>query len=205
MVAALQHPYLSPEAYLEWELLQEQRYEYIDGFAYAMTGGTLPHSDLAFNFATILRNQLPSRCKARTSDAKVGLTERGPFFYPDVSVSCDPRDRTAIKYIQFPSLIVEVLSPATEAYDRGGKFTQYRRLETLKEYVLVSSDAIAVDIFRLNANHKWELTPYVAGDEISLTSVEVKFAIDLLYEDVIFAEAAPTGKLDAEGDRAPQP
>ena len=133
MVAALQQPYLSPEAYLEWELLQEQRYEYVDGMAYAMTGGTLAHADLGFNFATILRNHRQGRCKVRTSDAKVGLTERGPFFYPDVSVSWDARDRTAIKYMQFPSLIIEVLSPATEAYDRGSKFTQYRRLTTLLE------------------------------------------------------------------------
>ncbi len=192
MVAALQSPDLSPAAYLEWEILQEQRYEYVNGLAYAMTGGTLPHADLAFNFATILRSHLQGRCKVRTSDAKVGLSERGPFFYPDASVSGDARDRTAIKYIQFPSLIVEVLSPATEAYDRGSKFTQYRRLETLQEYVLVSSDTIAVDIFRLNTNHKWELTPYETGDEIHLTSVDVKFAIAHLYEDVTFPENVPS-------------
>lgn len=175
----------SPQEYLEWEELQEIRYEYAEGEVYAMTGGTLLHSEIALNFGALLKNHLRGRgCRVFNSDAKVGVTENGPFFYPDVNVSCDKRDRTALKFVQYPCLIAEVLSPTTEAYDRGSKFAQYRRLESLKEYVLISSDGVNVEIFRLNQNNKWELTPYSQGDEIQLVSVDLDFSIDLLYEDI---------------------
>lgn len=189
MVAALKDPSFSPQEYLDWEPLQDLRYEYIDGRVYAMTGGTLPHSGIAVNLVSLLKNHLRGKgCSTLNSDAKIGITETGPFLYPDVSVTCDLRDRTAIKFALYPTLIAEVLSPSTEAYDRGGKFAQYRRLESLKEYILVRSDAIAVDIFRLNENQKWELTPYVEGDEIHLTSLDLTFPIELLYEDITLVE-----------------
>ncbi|MGG6268031.1 Uma2 family endonuclease [Leptolyngbya sp. AN03gr2] len=175
----------SPQEYLEWEEQQDIRYEYAEGEVYAMTGGTIPHSAIAVNFVSLLKSHLRGRgCQVLNSDAKVGITEEGPFFYPDVNVTCDERDRTALKFVQYPCLIAEVLSPTTEAYDRGGKFAQYRQLESLKEYVLISSDSINVEIFRLNQNNKWELTPYSKGDEIQLVSVDLKFSIDLLYEDI---------------------
>jgi len=184
MIANAQY-FFSPEKYLEWEERQEIRYEYVNGEVYAMTGGTLPHSGIALNFGVLLKNHLRGRgCQVFNSDAKVGVKEKGPFFYPDVNVTCDPRDRTALKFVQHPCIIAEVLSPSTEAYDRGSKFAQYRRFESLKEYVLISSDSINVEIFRLNEKGKWELTPYGEGDEIELTSVDFKFSIDLLYEDI---------------------
>lgn len=188
------HPqfFFSPEEYLEWEERQEIRYEYAEGEVYAMTGGTIPHSAIAVNFVSLLKNQLRSRgCQVLNSDAKVGISEKGSFFYPDVKVTCDKRDRTALKFVQYPCLIAEVLSPATEAYDRGNKFAQYRKLESLKEYVLISSESISVELFRLNEKGKWELTPYVEGDEIELTSLDLKFSIELLYEDVNLAPETP--------------
>ncbi|MBE9012257.1 Uma2 family endonuclease [Pseudanabaenaceae cyanobacterium LEGE 13415] len=175
----------SPQEYLDWEEQQEIRYEYAEGEVYAMTGGTIPHSAIAVNFVSLLKFHLRGRgCQVLNSDAKVGITEDGPFFYPDINVTCDQRDRTALKFVQYPCLIAEVLSPTTEAYDRGSKFAQYRQLESLKEYVLISSDSANVEIFRLNQNNKWELTPYSKGDEIQLVSVDLKFSIDLLYEDI---------------------
>jgi Uma2 family endonuclease len=192
MVANLQSPRFSPEEYLDWEEQQPIRYEYVDGEVYAMTGGTIPHSGIAVNFIVILKSHLRGQgCRVFNSDAKVRVTEQGPFFYPDISVTCDPRDRTALRFIGSPCLIAEVLSPSTEAYDRGSKFAQYRRFDSLKEYVLVSSEAIAVEIFRLNQNGKWELTPYAEGEEVHLTSVNLKFPIEQLYEDVILAPPIP--------------
>ncbi len=185
MSATLQYPRLTPQEYLDWEPLQDIRYEYIDGAVYAMTGGTLPHSEIAVNFTTLLKNHLRGKgCRVLGSDAKVGITENGPFLYADVSMSCDHRDRTALKFARYPSLIAEVLSPSTEAYDRGGKFAQYRRLGSVKEYVLISSEDISVDIFRLNEKGKWELTPYTWGDEIHLTSIDLRFPIEQLYENI---------------------
>lgn len=187
MIATPNKYEMTPDEYLEWEARQEIKHEYINGEVYAMTGGTISHNAIAVNLIAALRPHVRgSSCRVLGSDAKVGITEKGSFFYPDVLVTCNPQDRQAIQVIQFPKLIVEVLSPGTEAYDRGAKFAQYRRLESLEEYVLINSESIGVEIFRLNERRKWELTSYTNGDEIELVSIEFKFPIELLYEDVEF-------------------
>ena len=94
------------------------------------------------------------------ADAKVSVSEKGPYFYPDVVVSCEERDRRALKMVQYPCLILEVLSPGTEGYGRGDKFKFYRRLKTLQEYVLVDAEKLSVECYRLNERGKWELTAY---------------------------------------------
>lgn len=188
MIASPDRNYMSPQEYLEWEEREEFKYEYINGEVFAMTGGTIPHNDIAVNLTTALKNHLRgTSCKVSMADAKVGVSEKGPFHYPDVMVSCDERDRQAIKFIQYPCLIVEVLSPSTEGYDRGGKFTHYRRIQTLREYVLIDGEKIGVECFRLNERGLWELHPYEDGDEVYLTSVDFRFPISLVYEDVEFS------------------
>jgi Uma2 family endonuclease len=190
MIATRETFRFSPQEYLEWEDRQELRYEYFDGEVFAMTGGSLAHADIALNFASILREHLRGRCKVRNSDAKIGITEDGPFTYPDVSVSCDERDRTATKFSMHPCLVIEILSPRTEAYDRGGKFQLYRRLESLREYVLVGSESMTVEVFQLNALGVWEFFPYGPGDEVLLNSIDLSVAIDRIYEDVLLVAAA---------------
>ena len=185
MVATPQPPQLTPQAYFAWEAQQPLRYEYFNGNVFAMTGGSLPHADIAMNVASILRDRLQGRCKVRNSDAKVGITEAGPFVYPDVTVTCDPRDRTAQKFSRYPCLIVEVISPGTEAYDRGGKFKLYRRLETLQEYVLVGSDTKTVEVFRRNESGDWMFIPYGEGAEIELASLGLTVPMAAIYEDVM--------------------
>jgi len=184
MIANRQPNYFTAQDYLEWEEQEDIKYEYVSGEVLAMTGGTIPHNDIAVNLTTALKNHLRSSCKVLMADAKLGVSENGPFYYPDVMVSCDRRDRQAQKFIQYPCLIAEVLSPGTEAYDRGGKFTQYRRIETLREYVLIDAKQISVDCYKLNSSGIWELHPYTEGDEIHLTSVDFHSPISLLYEDV---------------------
>jgi Uma2 family endonuclease len=185
MVANSDRSYMSPEEFLEWEEQQDVKHEYINGEVFAMTGGTIPHNDIAFNVASGLRNHLKgSKCRVNIADVKVGVSEKGSFHYPDIIVSCHPQDKQAIKFIQFPCLIVEVLSPSTEAYDRGGKFQQYRRIETLQEYVLISADKIGLDCFRLNEKGLWELHPFVEGDEVHLVSVDFTLPLSLVYKDV---------------------
>ncbi|MFN6513552.1 MAG: Uma2 family endonuclease [Nostoc sp. CreGUA01] len=187
MIANSNRKYMSPQEYLEWEERQDIKYEYINGEVFAMTGGTIPHTSIALNLASALKSHLRgSPCRAFMADAKVAVTENGPFHYPDVVVSCDERDREAIQFIQYPCLIVEVLSPSTEAYDRGKKFMQYRRIETLQEYVLIDAEKISLDCFRLNDRGIWELHPYEEGNEVHLTSVDFRFPISLVYEDVQF-------------------
>lgn len=186
MVAVPDRQYLTLQDYLDWEEEQSIKYEYIDGEVFAMTGGTIPYNDLAVNLTTALKNHLRGKgCKVSMADAKVGVSERGPFHYPDVMVTCDERDRRAIRVIYYPCLIVEVLSPSTEAKDRGKKFQNYRRISTLKEYVLISSEQKFIECFRLNEKGVWELYTYSEGDEVELKSVDFRCPIELVYEDVI--------------------
>lgn len=184
MVATQQPRRFTPEQYFPWEAQQPQRYEYFDGEVFAMTGGSLPHADIALNIASALRPHLKGRCKVRNSDAKVGITGSGPFVYPDVSVSCDDRDRAAQQFSRYPCLIVEVISPSTEAYDRGGKFSLYRRLDSLQEYVLVGSETKTVDVFRRTSQGEWIFIPYGNSDSIELTSIGATIAMDDIYDDV---------------------
>ncbi len=197
MIAQAHLQLMTPQEYLEWEEQQPIKYEYINGEVYAMTGGTIPHNDIALNLASALKNHLRGKgCKVQIADAKVGISTDGPFHYPDVMVSCDLRDKKARKIIYHPCLIVEVLSPSTEAFDRGKKFNHYRRIDTLKEYILIDSEKMSIECYRLNEKNKWELTPYSleeAGDiqnelEVEFPSVNFRCPISLLYEDVSFPE-----------------
>lgn len=175
---------LTPSEYFDWEDQQELRYEYFDGQVFAMTGGSLRHADIALNIAVLLQLQLSGRCKVRNSDAKVGISDRGPFVYPDVSVSCDQQDRTAQKFCRYPCLIVEVLSPGTEAYDRGGKFSLYRQLSSLQEYVLVGSETKLVEIFRRGEGEQWLFTAYGEQDEIQFLSLGLTTSMAAIYQGV---------------------
>jgi Uma2 family endonuclease len=189
MVALKEHfPHFTPTEYLEWEEQQEFRHEYADGEVYAMTGGTLNHSAIAGNFHNILKNHLRgSGCKVFNSDAKVQVLESNSYLYPDISVTCDDRDRRATKFISYPCLIVEVLSPTTEAYDRGDKFALYRRSTTLQDYVLVSTNMMRVDLYQRNERGRWEILSYDAADTIELPSVNLSVLVEQIYEDIIFS------------------
>jgi Uma2 family endonuclease len=195
MIAQLQIQHMSPQEYLEWEEKQPIKYEYLNGEVYAMTGGTLPHSSITLNLASALKTHLRGKgCKVFITDAKVGVSINGPFFYPDIVVSCDPRDQKQRKILYHPCLIVEVLSPGTAHFDQGRKFRNYRRIETLKEYVLIETETMNVDCYRLNEKEKWELTNYSLEEptpdptepDVHLSSVNFHCPISSIYEDVVF-------------------
>ena len=171
--------------YLEWEPQQDLRYEFVWGQVQATTGDTIPHNLIALNLYSALRAQVRERgCRAFVSDVKLQVNDAGLYRYPDVMVSCDERDREVRHLIRYPTLIVEVLSPGTEALDRGNKFAEYRQLSTLQEYVLVSSEKVSVECFRRREGSFWVSQPYEDNDEIALESVDLRCPIDLLYEDV---------------------
>ena len=191
MIANRQSQFMTPEEYLEWEQHQEERHEYLDGEIIAMTGGSLSHNDIALNLYTALRPHVRARgCRINVSDVKVKVNAM-TYFYPDLVVSCDDRDRSATQLFQYPKLIVEVLSPSTEAYDRGKKFTHYRTLPTLQEYVLIDTAEMSVDCYRRGVGRQWLLVPHAVGDTLTLESVEFSCPIELLYEDVPL-ESAPS-------------
>ena len=196
MIANRQTPLMTPQDYLDWEEQQPLKYDYIEGEVYAMTGGTIPHNEIAVNLTTSLKNHLAGKgCKVLMADAKVGISEQGPFHYPDVMVSCDPRDKKARQVIYHPILIVEVLSPSTEGFDRGKKFAHYRRIESLREYILISADRVNVDCYRLNDRGKWEFSSYSLEEKNAEENLSVSFPIldfnvliSQLYEGVELEE-----------------
>ena len=176
---------LSPEEYLEWEERSEMRHEYIDGEVFAMAGSSDDHAAIVSNACVVLI-PFARKCGCRLFPQDVKARPKGlsRYYYPDLMVTCDERDR-ADKYVKrHYKLIVEVLSDSTEAFDRGRKFEDYRRSESLEEYVLIAQDRISVDVFRLNAAGKWELEGYGAGSVVELVSVGARFAIEELYLDV---------------------
>ncbi len=178
---------MTAEEYLEWEAKQELRYEYIDGEILAMTGGTLPHNSIALNFYTALRPHLRQKsCQAYVSDVKVKPSQLSRYFYPDLVVTCDSDDLKARDFIQNPKIIVEVLSPGTETYDRTKKFKYYRQIPSLQEYVLVDSEEINVEVYSRGEGKMWMYYEYEAGEIIALESIEFECAIELLYEGISF-------------------
>jgi Uma2 family endonuclease len=188
MIAAREHfPKFTPEEYFAWEERQQVRHEYIDGEVYAMTGGTLNHGRIALNFASLLKNHLRgSGCQLGNSDCRVNIHASTRYVYPDVSVTCDERDKTNTQYITYPCVIVEVTSSSTEAYDRGNKFKLYRRNPNLQEYVLVDAEAMEIELFRKADGDKWSIINYEPGDVVELTSIKLSFLIEQAYEDILF-------------------
>lgn len=188
MVASPQPVYIAPEEYLQLEENSPVKHEYIDGEVYAMAGASDAHVTIALNLATLLRTQLRgSGCRVYISDMKAQIETLKRFYYPDILVTCDPRDQETSNYKQFPCLVVEVLSDSTEAFDRGDKFADYQTLESLQEYVLINTRRQRVECFRRNEDGLWVLQSYTDAQSFQLKSIRFEGQIADLYEDVTFA------------------
>jgi Uma2 family endonuclease len=191
MVASPQTHFLEPGDYLEAEEDSPTKHEYRQGYAYAMAGASNTHVLITGNFFALLRSHVRGGdCRAYISDTKVHVEGCSAYYYPDVVVSCDPRDRSFSNFLRYPSLVVEVLSTTTEAFDRGDKFADYRKLESLQEYVLVSQNLMRVECFRRNADGQWVLYTFEAQDPVHLVSLGFSCPVAAVYEDVDFTAAA---------------
>ncbi|MDJ1175208.1 Uma2 family endonuclease [Roseofilum capinflatum] len=186
MVALSESYFISPEEYLDMEENNKIRHEYIDGELYAMTGGTDRHNIIGGNLYMLIRNHLRGTdCQVYFNDVKARIEKRNRFYYPDLMVTCDPRDRETPVHKGFPKLIIEVLSPGTEAFDRGDKFNDYDTLETLEEYVLVNTNKQRVDIFRRNGQSGWYFQAYTPdGETFPLQSLGLTVSFSDLYESI---------------------
>jgi Uma2 family endonuclease len=186
-------PRLTPEQYLEIERKADHKSEYLDGEMYAMSGGTRRHSLIAANINAALHAQLRGKpCNVFTSDLRVLVKASGLYAYPDVSVACgevrvlDGADDVLLN----PTLIVEVLSPSTEAYDRGRKFEHYRNIESLCHYLLVASDRVQLELFTRQSDRQWLLTTAANPEEqVALPSIGCTVLVSEVYEKVDLSEA----------------
>ena len=181
---------VTPEEYLAAERLSETRSEYSDGGVYPMTGATANHIRIVANITTELNIQLRGRqCDVFPIDMKVRLPDSHKFFYPDVAVVYGELrfhdDRKDI--ITNPDLVIEVLSPSTEAFDRGAKFHAYQTIETLKEYVLVAQDRHVIEQFVRRDDGKWSYTSAVGLESsLVLPSVGCTLSLNAVYDKVDF-------------------
>jgi len=187
---------LTIEEYLAFERETETRLDYLNGETFAMTGASHEHNVIVTNAVAALRPQLRSRgCTLYANDMRV-RTPADLFTYPDLVVVCgerrfdDPRRDTLLN----PTVLLEVLSESTRDYDRGTKFTHYRMIPSLVEYVLVAQDGIHVEHFVRQASDRWLLTE-IAGREqtLELSSIRCKLALRDVYEDVLDGAAPQAG------------
>jgi Uma2 family endonuclease len=183
-------PYITPEQYLEIERAAEYKSEYFDGEMVAMSGGTLNHATVIQNLNLLLGNQLRGRsCRLVSSDLRLRTNPRGPYFYPDIVVFCgkpqlaDPRRDT----ITDATVVIEVLSPSTERYDRTFKLDQYRRLPSLTDYITISQDRVHIRQNTRRADGSWEVRETSDRDAvIELASIGCSFRVGDAYEQVEF-------------------
>lgn len=182
--------YLSMEDYLAGEQTTETRHEYLGGMVFAMAGASDAHNTISLNLAAELRNALRGRpCRAFIGDMKVHfvIQRRDLFYYPDVFVTCDPRD-TQPYFKEYPKVIFEVLSETTEPTDRREKFWNYTQIDSLQEYILVAQDKREVTIFRRSADWEGEI---IQGEKsLELVSLKLKLRLADIYQGVAFDRLA---------------
>ena len=184
MTISKSHAYFTPEEYLEIERISPIKHEYLQGQIVAMAGASKAHVIITGNLSALLVNHLRGKgCISYAVDMKVRIPSLNLFYYSDLAVTCDERDRVSDEdFILHPKLIVEVLSDSTEAFDRGDKFSNYKAIAELEEYILVHQKQILVECFVRKSDNLWVRQIYRAGDTIEFASIGFTCAIEILYE-----------------------
>lgn len=186
MTIGKSHAYFTPEEYLEIERLSPIKHEYLQGQMVAMAGASKAHVIVTGNLSALLVNHLRGTgCISYSVDMKVRLPELNLFYYSDLAVTCDDRDRASDEdFILHPKLIVEVLSDSTEAFDRGDKFSDYKTIPEPEEYVLVHQKQVLVERFQRKSENLWVPQIYKTGDRVEFASIGFGCAIGELYENI---------------------
>ncbi len=180
--------FITPEQYFEIESQAEFKSEYFDGQMFAMAGASLAHNRIVLNTSFALDRQMRDRgCEVFASDVRLRVGKTGLYTYPDVIAVCE-KPRLAegpFEVLLNPGLIVEVLSPSTEAYDRGRKFENFRALESLRAYLLVAADRVHVDLYTRQPDREWILSEASGLSEtIDIRLLECKLALCDVYDRV---------------------
>ncbi len=178
------------EEYLEFDYNAEGRYEYFDGEVIEMSGGTLEHSLLGSQINFLLRRELnPKGCLVFQSDVRIKVPAMLPYRFGDVSALCGKpiyEDLGKSRLLVNPTLIVEVLSPSTENYDREEKFKAYKSIESLREYILVSQVKKFVTLFAKHNEKFWFQSEYVEGETLKIESLDCQLSVDEIYQGIVF-------------------
>jgi len=177
---------ISIDEYLEMENASSEKHEYYQGEIFAISGAKVPHNIIATNLVVALTIKLKGKsCRPFNSDQRIHVEANTLFTYPDISIICgDIITRNNDDYnVLNPTVLIEVLSRSTKNYDRGEKFKLYRDIPTLREYVLVDSESIHIEIFRLNANNHWELEEYNKDAQtVLIQAINTPLSIEEIYE-----------------------
>jgi len=183
---------VSIEEYLEMEQSSIEKHEYYKGEIFAMSGAKMPHNTISKNLLGTLFTKLKGKkCQPYGSDVRIHIESNTLFAYPDISIICDEvitRNNDDFNVLN-PVVIIEILSQSTKNYDRGEKFKLYRDIPTLKEYILIDSESIHIETFRLNEKNHWELEEYnFVAEELYVKAINEKILIADIYEGVKIPE-----------------
>jgi Uma2 family endonuclease len=179
---------MSVAEYLAFERAQQDKHEFYEGEIYLQAGASVAHNLITANLIALLRPQLRGRpCHVYPSDIRIKIPQRRHYVYADVSIICSPIlfDEVDSETVQNPKVIIEILSPSTENYDRGRKFQAYRRIPSFDEYLLIAQDAIRVEHFVRQSASIWTMTEYThLAMLIQLSSIDVSISMASIYEDL---------------------
>ena len=185
MGQAAHQPVMTGADYLAWEAKQTERHEFVGSEVFSMAGAEDRHVTVCGNAYIALRQHLGgSPCRTYMSDMRLNVAALGSYFYPDIMVTCSANDRASSLVKSEPKLIVEVLSLSTAAYDRGLKFSHYRSLPSLQEYVLIDLDTRCTDCYRLGTDGLWVLHPFDSGQNLQFASVALDITAVQLFAEI---------------------
>ena len=179
---------ISKEEYLFHERKTDTKHEYFQGEIFAMSGASFKHNRISTNTIFSLRGSLKGKsCFPYGSDLRIHIPENSLFTYPDISVICGEIESTDDKFdtATNPKVIFEILSPSTKNYDKGSKFSLYRQIQTLQDYILIDSESLMVEKFSKNSDGSWTLHEYKnLNDSFEIKSIEVVLVLSDLYEGI---------------------
>ncbi len=185
---AAKYNYVSPEAYLQMERASEHKHEYYEGEVFAMSGASIPHNDIAYNTNGIVIPFLKGKnCKIYGSYLRIHIPVNTLYTYPDFSIVCGKPETTDLfaDNVTNPSVIIEILSKSTKGYDKGAKFSLYRSIKTLKEYITIDSTRISVELYFKQEDGKWLLSEFKQlSDSFVITTIGLTLQLKDVYEDV---------------------
>ena len=177
---------LSEDDYLAFEAASALKHEFVGARVYAMAGASANHNRIAGNLYAKLLGSAPSDCQVFISDMKLRADAGASYYYPDVMAACDPQDHDPY-FRANPCLLVEVLSPATEAIDRREKLIAYQKLSSLREYLIMAQDVMRIELYRRLNAREWSLETLGADDVLTLDCIAISAPVAEFYRGVDFS------------------